>query len=187
MAMDIFLDTNILVRVINQADPDHEVARNAIHRCLSAGDELIISPQVEREFLHTATRPAGKANGLGIEPREAVRKLESLEQAYCSLKPDPLSAAQRTKELIAQFALSDTRVHDAAIAASAEAHGGKLLTFNTKHFQQFQDKGIFTLLAPKDLAQEYAQRQGQEEKHEQRPEPGPPLGHHQDRDSGHEH
>ena len=58
-----------------------------------------------------ATRSTGKANGLGIEPREAVRKLESLEQAYCSLKPDPPSAAQRTKELIAQFALSDTRVH----------------------------------------------------------------------------
>jgi predicted nucleic acid-binding protein len=184
--MSTFLDTNILCRLAKADDPQHEMAKRAVQEAIKrdGGDRPVFNAQVEREFLSVATRKA-EANGLGMPPKDAVEMLDSF-RSFCEFRNDPPSVHQRTKELVVTLSISGKQVHDAAIAASAEAHGGKLLTINQEHFQRFHEKGIVALLDPQELAKARVQEQTQQAQHEQRPEPGPTPGHHQDRDHGHE-
>jgi predicted nucleic acid-binding protein len=183
--MRTFLDTNILCRLAKADDPHHETAKRAVQEAIKrdGGERPVFNAQVEREFLSVASRKA-EENGLGMQPKDAVEMLDSFRN-FCEFRNDPPSVHQRTKELIVTFSISGKQVHDAAIAASAEAHGGKLLTFNQEHFQRFHEKGIVALLDPQELAKAHVQEQTQQAQHEQRPELAP--GQHQDRDHGHEH
>ena len=65
----ILLDTNLLGRITDSADPQCLVARRAIHTLLARQERLIIVPQNLYEFWAVATRspgaPAAGRNGWG--------------------------------------------------------------------------------------------------------------------------
>jgi predicted nucleic acid-binding protein len=71
----ILLDTNLLRRITDSADPQCADARNDIHGLLSKRERLIVVPQNLYEFRTVATRkpgppPAGQ-NGLGMTVGQA--------------------------------------------------------------------------------------------------------------------
>jgi predicted nucleic acid-binding protein len=55
----ILLDTNLLGRITNSADPRCAVSRSAIHKLLAQRERLIIVPQNLYEFWAVATRKPG--------------------------------------------------------------------------------------------------------------------------------
>jgi predicted nucleic acid-binding protein len=55
----ILLDTNLLGRLTDSADPLSEAARQAVHTLLAKGERLIIVPQNLYEFWAVATRRPG--------------------------------------------------------------------------------------------------------------------------------
>ena len=55
----ILLDSNLLVRLTNSADPQCAVSRSAIHKLLARPERLILVPQNLYEFWAVATRSAG--------------------------------------------------------------------------------------------------------------------------------
>jgi predicted nucleic acid-binding protein len=55
--MAYLLDTNILARLANAADPNYAVAAHAVLELHRRGEVLHITPQVLIEFRNVATRP----------------------------------------------------------------------------------------------------------------------------------
>jgi predicted nucleic-acid-binding protein len=62
--MRLLLDTNIVLRTVNQDDPFYPLVSEAVHRLTVQSHELILVPQVIYEFWSAASRPAA-VNGLG--------------------------------------------------------------------------------------------------------------------------
>jgi hypothetical protein len=60
------VDTSILARLPNTADPFHAVAVHAVLELHRRGDVLHITPQNLIEFRNTATRPKGVERMAGI-------------------------------------------------------------------------------------------------------------------------
>jgi predicted nucleic acid-binding protein len=69
-AEDWFVDTNILIYATNAQSPWHQPATAALNDARQQGVNFVISPQVLREYLVTATRPA---------PTPLLRSAEALE------------------------------------------------------------------------------------------------------------
>ena len=76
----ILLDTNVLGRMTDSADPHCSAARRAVHTLLARGERLIVVPQNLYEFWAVATRRRGAApagqNGLGMTPKQASQWLQ---------------------------------------------------------------------------------------------------------------
>jgi len=66
------LDTNVVVRLLEPAAPEHVLVREAIRRLLLEGHTLVLAPQVLTELWVVATRPVD-VNGFGWPPRSALR------------------------------------------------------------------------------------------------------------------
>ena len=62
--MDILADTNILVRRIHRADPQHRRTREALDRFVAEGHRVCVSSQNLIELWAVCTRPF-ESNGLG--------------------------------------------------------------------------------------------------------------------------
>jgi predicted nucleic acid-binding protein len=62
--MSVFVDTNVLVRTVDPADPKHEISARTISALIEAGESLYITPQIAAEFWNVATRqPRTTASG----------------------------------------------------------------------------------------------------------------------------
>jgi hypothetical protein len=85
----ILLDTNLLARITNSADPHCAVSRSGIHKLLAQRELLIIVPQNLYEFWAVATRKPGAAptgqNGLGMTPEQASQWLHFFQRRFTLL------------------------------------------------------------------------------------------------------
>jgi predicted nucleic acid-binding protein len=127
------LDTNLLVRLANTADPLHSVATNAVATLRGQGDVLWITPQNLIEFRSVATRPAS-ANGLGLSPSQSESKAIVFEAAFQMLADGP-AIYSAWKALVSAVGVIGKQVHDARLAAVCHANGvDHLLTFNVADF-----------------------------------------------------
>lgn len=68
--MNVFIDTNVLLRAIQPSDPSHDAAVRAI--------AALNPPAVVAEVWSAATRPREK-NGLGMSSDQARQELAGLE------------------------------------------------------------------------------------------------------------
>jgi predicted nucleic acid-binding protein len=135
--MPYLADTNILLRWVSPADPQHSLAVNSVKALQQQGEIVHITPQNLIEFWAVATRPAA-SNGLGMSPAEAEREVESLERLFPML-PDSPSIYPEWRKLVSAAGVSGVRVHDARLAAVAVANGlTHILTFNTDDFKGLQ-------------------------------------------------
>lgn len=135
--MPYLADTNILLRWVSPADPQHSLAVNSVKALQRRGEVVHITPQNLIEFWAVATRPAS-ANGLGMSPAEAEREVESLERLF-PLVPDSPAVYTEWRKLVSAAGVSGVRVHDARLAAVAVAGGlTHILTFNTDDFKGLQ-------------------------------------------------
>ncbi|GJD16325.1 hypothetical protein RIVM261_012810 [Rivularia sp. IAM M-261] len=87
--MSYLIDTNVLLRSIQQAHPMHESSLQAIRILFEQDETLYIIPQNLIEFWVVATRPI-EVNGLGLSFADALYELEQLKNCFVLL-PDTAS------------------------------------------------------------------------------------------------
>jgi predicted nucleic acid-binding protein len=147
----ILLDTNVLGRMTDSADPLCTVARRAIHTLLANHERLIVVPQNLYEFWAVGTRkpgapPAGQ-NGLGMTPQQASQWINFFQRRFVFL-PDREDLFTRWHALVKTLGIKGLRAHDARLVAAMESYGiTHLLTFNTDDFRPFS----ITLVDPAPL------------------------------------
>ena len=137
----ILLDTNVLGRITDSADPQCAAARRAVHSLLAQREQLIIVPQNIYEFWAVATRepgspPAGR-NGLGMTPEQASQWVRFFQRRF-TLLPDREELLARWHELVRTLSITGTRAHDARLVATMQTYGvTRLLSFNAAHFAEY--------------------------------------------------
>lgn len=137
----ILLDTNLLVRMTNSADPNCGPARNAIQRLLDRREQPIIVPQGLYEFWAVATRkhgpPPSGQNGLGMSTDQASQWLGFFQRRF-TWYPDREELAPRWHTLVRTLRITGFRSHDARLVAAMQCLGiNRLLTFNTEDFKRY--------------------------------------------------
>ncbi len=137
----ILLDTNLLLRITNSADPLCALSRTVIHKLLSKRERLIIVPQNLYEFWVVATRRAGSPpagqNGLGMLPEQASQWLSFFQRRF-TLLPDREELCARWHDLVRTREIKGFRAHDARLVAAMGSYGiTRLLTLNANDFTGF--------------------------------------------------
>ncbi|MGA2499436.1 MAG: type II toxin-antitoxin system VapC family toxin [Tepidisphaeraceae bacterium] len=137
----ILLDTNLLGRLTDSADPQCTTARGSIHGLLARRERLIIVPQNLYELWAVATRkpgapPAGQ-NGLGMTTEQASQWLAFFQRRF-TLLPDREDLLARWHALVKAFGIKGFRSHDVRLVAAMQCYGiTRLLTFNGDDFRGF--------------------------------------------------
>ncbi len=133
---DYLIDSNILLRWIQPGSPQRPAVRRALRTLIGRSDRLFITAQNQIEFWSVATRSAARG-GLALSTAEADRKLRRMERLF-HLLPDSPAILPVWRNLVVSVGVTDTRVHDARLAATMQVYGvTQILTFNTADFRHF--------------------------------------------------
>jgi predicted nucleic acid-binding protein len=144
----VLLDTNILLRLLNPADPEYVVVRSAVDALVARGDQLCFVAQNLVEFWNVCTRPAGK-NGFGLTGAEADVLAKLIESRFMFL-PDTARIHTEWRRLVPACSVAGVQVHDARLVAAMLAHGvPQSLTLNDRDFSRYP--GI-SAVHPRDVA-----------------------------------
>jgi predicted nucleic acid-binding protein len=131
----LFVDTNILIFATNSTSPWHLPATNALQEARHLGVELIISPQVIREYLAAATRFSSSATPL---PLAAILTNVRIFQTNFQLVEDNALVSAKLIDLISQITVGGKQIHDANVVATMQVHNiTHLLTHNLADFVRF--------------------------------------------------
>jgi predicted nucleic acid-binding protein len=135
--MSVLVDTNILLRRIQPHHVHHAVAIESVASLLARGETVHFTLQNISEFWNVVTRPTA-VNGLGFEPEFAFSEVKKIERVL-TLLPDAPATYEEWKCLVATYAVSGAKVHDARLVAIMNVHGvRRLLTFNAGDFIRFE-------------------------------------------------
>jgi predicted nucleic acid-binding protein len=127
------VDTSVLARLANTADPFHAVAAQAVLELHRAGEVLYLTAQNLVEFRNLATRPKA-LNGLGLSAVDAEAKAAVFEGTF-PLLPETPDIYPAWKALVGALGVIGKRIHDARLVAVCHVHAvTHLLTFNVSHF-----------------------------------------------------
>jgi predicted nucleic acid-binding protein len=131
--MPHLLDTNVLARLANAADPRHAEATRAVVELHRRGEVLNVTPQVLIESRNVATRPVA-VNGLGLSAVAAEALAATFESRFPLLEETP-DIYPAWKALVGALGVIGKQVHDARLVAVCHAHRvTHLLTFNVSDF-----------------------------------------------------
>ncbi|HEY7313729.1 MAG TPA: type II toxin-antitoxin system VapC family toxin [Gemmataceae bacterium] len=134
------VDTSVLARLANTADPFHLVAAQAVFELHRRGEVLHVAPQNLVEFRNMATRPKA-VNGLGLSASEAEAKAGTFEATF-SLLIETADIYPAWKTLVGGLGIIGKQVHDARLVAVCHVHSvTHLLTFNVSHFARMAGFG----------------------------------------------
>ncbi len=130
-----FVDANILVFAANQFSPWHTAAVARLQEAQQDKISLMVNPQVVREFIAAASRPAPGAPPPPIDPiLENVRRI----LAGFVLLDENAATIDRLAELVKTVPTQGRQIHDANIVATMLTYGvSTLLTHNTVDFARF--------------------------------------------------
>jgi|SRR5205823_3886957 len=135
--MGFLLDTGILLRLLDRADPHHADIRQALRRLRLRGDTLVTSAQNMAEFWNVCTRPASARGGYGLPVAETQRRLRLLERLFVVLTEIP-AAYPLWRNLVVAHAVQGVQAHDARLVALMQAHGiAHILTLNGADFARY--------------------------------------------------
>ncbi|MCL2659524.1 MAG: PIN domain-containing protein [Acidobacteriaceae bacterium] len=130
------IDSNILIRWVQPADPDYAIVVAALSVLVKSGAVLCYTSQNLAEFWNALTRPASR-NGFGLPPEEADRRARRFESQLLLLA-DGMAVHEEWRKLLADYCVSGVQVHDTRLVAAMRVHGVKrILTFNTRDFARF--------------------------------------------------
>ena len=145
--MQVLVDTGILLRLLDRADPHHGDIRQALRRLQSRGDTPVTSTQNVAEFWNVCTRPATARGGYGLSIDETDRRVRVLERLFPVLSDTP-GAYPAWRRLVVHHAVQGVQVHDARLVALMEAHGIRhILSLNGADFSRYH-----AVVAPLDPA-----------------------------------
>ena len=132
----LFIDTDILIHANVAAAPLHQQALAALQAADRAGRTLWINRQVIREFI--ALRSRADTFPLAGDGHNLVHRVRFLEKRF-RVADDTASVTARLIELVHEFQLAGSQVHDANIIATMQAfHIPALLTHNARDFARFK-------------------------------------------------
>jgi predicted nucleic acid-binding protein len=138
--MAYLVDTSVLARLANTADPRFATAAHAVLELHRQGEVLHITGQTLIEFRNMATRPVS-VNGLGLPAKEAQAKSAVFEATFPLLEETP-AIFPAWKALVDALDVIGKQVHDARLVAICHIHGvNHLLTFNIGHFTRLASFG----------------------------------------------
>lgn len=145
--MSFAVDTNRLLRSIENGRVAHPIVQNGLFRLRDRGEILSIFPQNLVEFWAVATRPVS-INGLGLSINEASRELRNLKSLF-QLLPDVPQIFAEWEQLVIEFQVSGKQVYDARLVAAMRVHQlTHLLTFNKPDFERFH---FITTISPTEI------------------------------------
>jgi predicted nucleic acid-binding protein len=136
--VEILADTNILLRRLHRANPQHRQARDAINKFSRDGNRLCVASQNLVELWAVRTRPV-HANGFGLTPGQTGRVLALIESSVIRL-PDSDAIYVEWRRLVAAHGVCGKTTHDARLVAAMVVHGVKhILTFNADDFARYTE------------------------------------------------
>ena len=145
--MIYLVDTNVLLRSIQQADPMHADAKRATATLTRQDQQLSIVAQNLIEFRAVATRPAVN-NGLALSIDETTRHVATFQRVFTLLADTP-DIFLEWERLVEQYKVIGRRVHDTRLVAAMNVHSvTHLFTFNTDDFKRYDE---ITIVNPKDV------------------------------------
>ena len=109
------LDSNILLRISKNDDPQQPIIANALKALIGQGVRLCYTSQTLAEFWNASTRPADK-NGFGLTVAETDRLARVIERDFELLSGR--ETHERWRALLVQHSIHDVQVHDARLAAA---------------------------------------------------------------------
>ncbi len=131
----LFVDTNILIYATDPVSPLNRIAVDTLQYGRAAGIDLLISPQILREYLAAATRIA--VTGSGSPIADILKNFRVFRTGFTVLADSPLVLDQ-LDGLVSSIAVAGKQVHDANIVATMLAYGVRhLLTHNGDDFARF--------------------------------------------------
>jgi predicted nucleic acid-binding protein len=134
--MRVLLDTNILIRSAQPADPNYQIAVDAVVSLRTQGHDLCLVPQNFYESGVVSTRSVAQ-NGRGKTPDEVAAEFAFFEGNFTFLPDDP-SVFAEWKSLVTAYKVSGKPSHDARLVAAMLAHGvAHILTFNDRDFRRY--------------------------------------------------
>jgi predicted nucleic acid-binding protein len=145
--MIYLVDTNVLLRSIQQAHPMHADAKRAAATLTRQDQQLSIVAQNLIEFWAVATRPAVN-NGLALSINDTAQHVAIFKRIFTLLADTP-DIFPEWERLVDQHKVSGRQVHDARLVAAMKVHSvTHLLTFNTDDFKRY-DK--ITVVNPQNI------------------------------------
>lgn len=136
--MRVLVDSGVLLRLLDRADPLHADIRAAIRRLKRRGDEPVTAAQNIAEFWNVATRPPSARGGYGLSVADTEHRLRLIERLFPVLTESPISYTL-WRNLVRTHAVQGVQVHDARLVALAQAHGIiHILTLNVADFMRYQ-------------------------------------------------
>jgi predicted nucleic acid-binding protein len=137
----IHLDTNLLGRITDSADPQCAPTRRAVHTLLARRERLGIVPQYLYEFWTVATRQPGPPptgqNGLGMSCDQASQWLRFFARRFTVLA-DRAQLLDTWHALVKALGIKGLKAHDARLVAAMQTYGvTRILTFNAGDFRRF--------------------------------------------------
>jgi predicted nucleic acid-binding protein len=148
MASKYVVDTNVLLRYLDQGEASHPVCVEAIDSLRKRGNALFVLAQSQMELAALLTRPL-QNNGYGLSIADTEAQLQLTESLF-DILPETPEVYIQWRRLFATIGASGRQVHDMRIAAAMSAHGVEhILTFNGDDFKRYA--GI-TVVHPSDVA-----------------------------------
>lgn len=130
----LFVDTNVLIFATNPASPWHQIALDNLQEARQSGVELVISPQIIREYLVAATRTVP---GQNLPLATILGNVQTFQSEFRLVADNTLVSTQLVK-LIAEVSVAGKQIHDANIVATMQVFGiHHLLTHNVSDFARF--------------------------------------------------
>lgn len=140
--MRVLIDTNILIRLFQSANPSSPVAACAIQQLRKEGFELVIVPQNLYELWVVATRPAAQ-NAFGMSASDT-----SIIQDKCMLQfrllRDERGIFDQWSQIVTASQVVGKSAHDARlVAAMAKRSIPYILSFNYQDFKRYSNVQTF--------------------------------------------
>ena len=145
--MSYLVDTNLLLRFFDLADPQNAEIVRALDTVTKASEETFVCAQVLIEYWVVATRPR-EVNGLGLDVADADQNLNEIEALFLCL-PEPPDIAKRWRKVVTQHSEIGKQAHDARLVALMLSHGiSHILTLNPSDFARYPE---ITPLTPAEV------------------------------------
>lgn len=148
--MAYLLDTNILLRLLDNNSPHDATVFAAVDMLKEQGERLYFAPQNAAELWNVVTRPIDK-NGLGLSTDRAGALLTEIEQLFELLLDTP-SIYPAWRSLVQTAKVAGVQVHDARLVAWMQVHDvTHVLTLNVSDFKRFEAVAGIVVVSPHDL------------------------------------
>jgi predicted nucleic acid-binding protein len=132
------VDTNILLRISREEDPQHQLIGTVLKELEKQGSRTYFSIQNIAEFWNVCTRPPVR-NGYGFTMDETNKRVEHIE-ATMTFLPDNEQVYSIWRHLVTSCNVRGVQVHDARLAAIVQAYGlTHILTLNQPDFLRYSN------------------------------------------------